>query len=99
VSHELIIRPEAEEEMRESFAWYEDRFSGLGSEFLLCIDAIFNAILRNPRQFPEVHRNVRRALSRRFPYEVFFILDDQRIIVLGVFHAKRNPKIWKERTN
>ena len=96
-SRRLIIRPEAEAEMTEAFDWYEDRSSGLGSEFLLCLDAVFNSILRTPQQFPQVHRIVRRALTRRFPYEVFFVEDGERVVVLSVFHAKRNPKRWQER--
>ena len=97
MSRRLIVRPEAEAEMAEAFDWHEDRVSGLGSEFLLCVDAVFSSILRNPQHFPRVHRVVRRALTRRFPYEVFFVEDDERIIVLSVFHAKRNPKRWHER--
>ncbi len=81
----------------DAFDWYEDRVSGLGSEFLLCVDAVFNAILRSPEQFPRVHRIVRRALTRRFPYEVFFVEDNERVVVLSVFHARRNPKHWQER--
>ena len=96
-SRRLIIRPEAEAEMTEAFDWYEDRSSGLGSEFLLCLDAVFNSILRTPQQFPQAHRIVRRALTRRFPYEVFFIEDGEHVVVLSIFHAKRNPKRWQER--
>jgi hypothetical protein len=33
----LIIRPEAEAEMAEAFDWYEERLSGLGASFLLCV--------------------------------------------------------------
>ena len=98
MSRRLIVRPEAEAEMAEAFDWYEDRVPGLGSEFLLCVDAVFSSILRNPQHFPHVHRVVRRALTRRFPYEVFFVEDDERVVVLSVFHAKRNPKRWHERT-
>ena len=65
MSRRLIVRPEAEAEMGEAFDWYEDRVPGLGSEFLLCVDAVFSAILRNPEQFPRVHRVARRALTRR----------------------------------
>jgi plasmid stabilization system protein ParE len=93
----LIVRPEAEAEMAEAFDWYEDRVPGLGSEFLLCVDAVFSAVLRSPQQYPRVHRVVRRALARRFPYEVFFVEDDERVVILSVFHAKRNPKRWQER--
>jgi len=95
MSRRLIVRPEAEAEMSNAFDWYEDRVSGLGSEFLLCVDAVFNTILRKPQQFPHIHRIVRRALVRRFPYEVFFVEDDERVVVLSVFHAKRNPKSWQ----
>ncbi len=97
MSHRLIIRPEAEAEMAEAFDWYEDRVPGLGSDFLLSVDAVIRAVLGNPEQYPQVHRNVRIALVRRFPYEVFFVADDTRIVILSVFHAKRNPKRWQER--
>ena len=97
MSRRLIVRPEAEAEMADAFDWYEGRVPGLGSEFLLCVDATFESLRRTPHQFPRVHRIVRRALTRRFPYEVFFVDDDERIVVLSVFHAKRNPKRWQER--
>lgn len=97
MSLRLIIRPEAEEEMADAFDWYEERVPGLGSDFLLCVDATLNSILRQPQQYPRVHRVVRRALTRRFPYEVFFVDDAERVVVLSVFHAKRNPKRWQAR--
>jgi hypothetical protein len=73
MSRRLIVRPEAELELRAAFNWYEDCTSGLGSDFLLCVDAVFHAIQRAPQQYPRVHSVVRRALIRRFPYEVFFL--------------------------
>lgn len=97
MKHELVIRPEAEEELAEAFVWYEEQLRGLGSEFLISVDATVHAIVRNPRQFAKIHKDVRRALLHRFPYGVFFLVDGTRIIVLAFFHAKRNPKRWQER--
>lgn len=97
MSRRLIIRPEAEAEMAEAFDWYEGRVPGLGSDFLLSVDAVIQAALRKPEHYPQVHRIIRRALVRRFPYEVFFVDDDTRIVILSVFHAKRHPKRWQER--
>jgi len=97
MSRRLIVRPEAEAEMTDAFDWYEDRVPGLGSEFLLCVDAVFSAIQRTPQHYPRVHKTARRALSRRFPYEIIFVEDNERVVVLSVFHAKRNPKLWLER--
>jgi len=99
VTFELIVSPEAEAEMGEAFDWYEEQLPGLGSDFLLNVDAALNAILRNPKQFPVAHKNLRRTLIRRFPYQIFFILEKNRIVVLAVFHAKRSPKRWQARAD
>ena len=87
MSRRLIVRPEAEAEMADAFDWYEDRVPGLGSEFLLCVDAAFNAILRSPYQYPRVHKIVRRALTRRFPFKVFFV-EDEHHDVRGIHPAE-----------
>lgn len=93
----LIIHWEAEAEIAEAFDWYEDCNPGLGSEFLLCLDAVFNSIQRAPQQHPFVYKSAQRALMRRFPYMIIFIEHWKRIVVLAVFHAKRNPQSWQER--
>ena len=93
----LIVRPEAETDITQAFDWYEARVPGLGSEFLLALDAAFNSILRNHLLYPEVYKAVRRVLTRRFPFAVFFVIEETRIVVLSVFHVKRNPQEWEKR--
>ncbi|MBA4419352.1 MAG: addiction module toxin RelE [Syntrophus sp. (in: bacteria)] len=97
MTRELIIQPDAEADISQAFDWYEAQVPGLGSEFLLVLDAAFNSILRNHLIYPEVHKIVRRALTRRFPFAVFFIVEEARVVVLSVFHVKRNPDEWKHR--
>ncbi len=93
----LIIRPEAEVEITEAHEWYQSRVEGLGSEFLSVLDAVFQSIVNNPKQYQIVYKNIRRALTKKFPYEVFYIEQTQQITVLAVFHAKRNPVNWRNR--
>ena len=94
----LIVRPEAEVDLAEAYQWYEQQVHGLGAQFLLCVDAVMASIERNPQLFTVVHRGtVRRALTRRFPYGVFFIEGERNISVIGGAHAKRNPRIWQDR--
>lgn len=83
MSLRLIVRPEAEAELTDAYDWYEDRVPGLGSEFLLCLDAVFSSIQRKPHQYPYVHKTARRALSRRFPYEIIFTEDDECVCLVG----------------
>ena len=94
----IIIRPEAEAELNEAFIWYEEKVRGLGFDFIIQVDACLNSIERTPEIYPLVHRNIRRTILRKFPYEVFYVIGNQTISVLAVFHAKRNPTHWENRT-
>ncbi len=97
MNYKLIIRPEAEAELEEAFAWYEQQVAGLGSQFLLAVDATINSLHRNPLQYPVVYKDIRRALMRRFPYQVFYVQNEMQIVIIAVFHGMRNPSIWQSR--
>ena len=47
--------------------------------------------------FPVVHKNYRRVLIKRFPYQIIYTLQESTILVLAVFHAKRDPERWVNR--
>jgi len=67
----VIFTEDAESDVVSHYGWYEDREPGLGEDFLRCIEACVLTIQRNPRLYPEVLDDFRRALVRRFPFEVF----------------------------
>ncbi len=67
---ELIIAPEAQQDVDEAYGWYEDRRPGLGEEFLGCVDACIQAICRMPDLHAKAHEEYRRAFVRRFPYAI-----------------------------
>ncbi|MFN0157681.1 MAG: type II toxin-antitoxin system RelE/ParE family toxin [Bacteroidota bacterium] len=88
---------QAEGEFRDAVVWYEHQRVGLGSEFFLCIDETVERIRRSPTSFPIVHKNIRRAVVRRFPFAVFFETEKSEVRVLAVFHSRRDPSRWRER--
>jgi len=55
--------------------------------------------LQRPESFIRMRRNplVRRVLTRRFPYRVFFIVRPDAIVVFAVVHAARHDRVWKHR--
>jgi toxin ParE1/3/4 len=97
MTYRLSIRPEAEAELADAFAWYERRVPGLGADLLAAVDAAVDSILNNPFQHPVVYRSVRRVLTRRFPYQILFVVEDDLVTVIGVFHGARDPKRWQGR--
>jgi plasmid stabilization system protein ParE len=97
MTHKVIVRPEAEREIQEAFDWYEGRSEGLGAEFLRAADACLSSVQRNPDAYPVVHGEVHRALLRRFPYALFYLVREDTIVVLACFHVKRSPADWQRR--
>jgi plasmid stabilization system protein ParE len=90
---DIVFGPEARLELEEAYKWYEDKRAGLGKELLLVVDAAIEQIRRSPEIGTIVHRNVRRILTRRFPYGIFYIVEERRIYVVAVFHGSRNPLV------
>ncbi len=59
----MIIRPEAESDIKDAYQWYEAQRKGLGESFLLCIEEALSRASRNPDIYSIVHKNVRRVLN------------------------------------
>ena len=89
----------ARTELIDAQDWYEGEAPGLGRRFREAIDAVIERMSTNPLQFPVVYKNVRRALLRRFPYSLFFVIEeDDSLLVIACFHASRDPSHWQRRT-
>lgn len=76
---------------------YDLQRAGLGMQFVSEIDRVIDLASTYPERFPIKHLEIRCAQARRFPYSVYFRSEATRIVVLSVFHARRNPTIWQER--
>ncbi len=93
----VVFRHAARREFDEAAFWYEERQSGLGLQFVSEINHAVGLASEIPERFPIMHRDVRCVRARRFPYSVFFQIESQRIVVLSVFHARRDPSVWRQR--
>ena len=95
---EVRLRPEAEQDLTDAAAWYEEQRQGLGHEFLDEVLTMLSSIAETPLMYPNVHRNTRRAVIHRFPFSVYFRVENATIVVVAIMHGSRNPRRWKNRT-
>ena len=93
---QVVFRRQARREFDQAGDWYEKERAGLGLEFLAEIQLVIDRITSHPEQFPIVHRDVRKAVARRFPYCVYFHERERNIVVLAVFHGSRNPSVVEQ---
>lgn len=95
---QLILTEKAQEDLDYAFHWYEDQESGLGKEFIRCVDAKIADLNRHPLHYPVVQsERVRRALINRFPFSVYFVNKENLITIFAILHQKRRPESWKSR--
>ncbi len=98
VAFPVIFTPRARAELIDAQDWYENEGPGLGRRFRAAAEAVVEFMGANPRQFPVVYKNIRRALFRRFPYALMFVIEaDESLTVIACFHGSRDPAHWKKR--
>ena len=93
----VVFLPEASSDIADAYAWYEERAPGLGEDFLRCVEAAVLIIQRHPHLYAVAIDDFRRALIRRFPFQVFYEPLTDAIVVYAVFHCSRNPQKWRQR--
>ena len=94
----ILFRPEARAEALEAQAWYESRLPGLGAEFGRAVDAAVATVARNPEAFAVVTGVTRRILLRRFPFSLVYRARADELLVVAVFHHRREPSRLRRRT-
>jgi len=96
--YEIIISPEAENELNISKEFYDSKQENLGKGFVKEVDNTIDRIAENPEQFLKVKlKQVRKARVNRFPFGIYFAVKDNLINILAVFHYNRNPKKLNKR--
>jgi hypothetical protein len=66
-------------------------------KFIEEVEKCLIIIENNPFQYQTIYKNIRRVLLKRFPYGIFYIIDENNIFILAITHLKRHPKNWKKR--
>lgn len=93
----IRLREEADLDMTAAASWYEQQRTGLGHEFLNEALSAFQLVAKQPLSYPVVHRDTRRALMTRFPFGIYFRVEQSQIIVVAVLHGSRHPRRWQSR--
>ena len=91
----IRFSPEALEDIRSAFDWYEQARDGLGSEFAIEVSHTIRRIQERPEAWPIVRGRIRRCRTHRFPYAVLYHPRGDEIAVVAVMHLHRHPDAWR----
>jgi plasmid stabilization system protein ParE len=95
MKYNVILSPDAKEDIRAATWWYSNIDPQLGFRFETEVDHIFYRISQTPYQFPITHQSTRKALLKRFHYAVYFNFNSKDNLVIAVVH-QRQLTPWDE---
>jgi plasmid stabilization system protein ParE len=75
-----------------AFAWYERQRRGLGFEFLDCVESSLQNIIFFPEMDQIRYSCFRGCPVRRFPFSIFYSIEENEIVVHSVFDNRQDPK-------
>ncbi|HYR30214.1 MAG TPA: type II toxin-antitoxin system RelE/ParE family toxin [Thermoanaerobaculia bacterium] len=95
---EIVLTREARKDVAHAIFGYGEISSRLSARFGEELEHVFNNISSFPDMYPLVYRNFRRALLRKFPYSVFYVVEESFVLVVAVVHQARDESAWKRRS-
>jgi toxin ParE1/3/4 len=95
----VILTPEAKADVAQAVAWYRERSIRAAELFLLAVSAAFARIEAQPtaQVVVDADTGARRALLRKFPHRVLYLIDGGQLVVFAVMHHRRDDPAWRER--
>ena len=93
----IEISEEAEIDFDKSYEYYFEGSIKVADTFFRTINYSLENIRQNPFSFPIVYKIIRKYLVKKFPFVIYYQIEDSTIKVIAIFHTSRNPEIWNER--
>lgn len=91
------FHPDALAEYEEAARCYAGCQEGLDLRFMASVEAVVRQIGAAPDRWRILERDVRRCLTKVFPYAILYTIEPDRVIIVAVMHCHREPGYWHDR--
>jgi len=91
------FHPKVSEELDAAASYYEGKRSGLGVLFIAEAKKSRDRIVELSAAAWEVRKSIRRRSIRRFPYFLYYSVEEREIFIVAVAHKRRRPDYWEKR--
>ena len=92
--YEVTYRERAAREYLNSITWYKERSLYTAENFIAAINKPLELLVANPTTFKKTYKQFYEARTRIFPFSIVYFIDEinKRIIIISIFHHRRNPR-------
>jgi plasmid stabilization system protein ParE len=94
MAYNLIVSPRAQKEIENAIDYYLLYSIDAPKNFIEALQVVYTSLEQTPLQNRIRYKNVRALKLKKFPYLVYYTINDnkQTVRLLSCFHSKRNPK-------
>ena len=96
---QVAISEDALADLNEGFWFYEAQEAGLGDYFASCLRGDIEGLKITGGIHRVTYRDYHRALSRVFPYAIYYTFENNRATVWAVVDCRRDPEWIKSHLN
>lgn len=93
----FIILPSAKADLKAAAHFYDTQTPKMGKAFLADFDGVIARVVALPRSAPVLYKSARKARLNNFKFNIYYLLDEERVVVFAVLHWRRHPDSWKKR--
>ena len=93
----IIFLPPSDQELLEAIEFYELQLPGLGHAFTEEFFETLEFIREFPNGWQKVSRHTHKCPLRRFPYLIFYAVEETQIVITAVAHQHRRPSSCLDR--
>jgi plasmid stabilization system protein ParE len=79
-----VVRPKAEANLYAAVSWYQEEEPGstLWLDLIDEFESVLARVSEHPESAPVYEGTIRRALLRRFPYAIYYVIEGEEVVVI-----------------
>jgi plasmid stabilization system protein ParE len=83
----------AQQDYEEAVLWYAERSVTAAENFVVAIDNTLQTICAHPTRWRNEYKNFYELGVKKYPYTIIYAIEDtDLVVVISIYHQKRNPK-------
>jgi len=89
--------PIVKSELEDAIEYYDLQVQGLGNKYKNEAKSTIKRIAIFPTAWMEVKPEIRRCIMHKFPYNIYYSIQNNIILILAIAHQHRKPDYWIDR--
>jgi ParE toxin of type II toxin-antitoxin system, parDE len=97
IRYKELISEEAKQDIAAAMSYYGYKSKGLDLKFFVEFPKSVIRILEHSFSFRQIFKQFRQTSVRKFPYIIFYEIENDKVIIYAVFNTWQNPKKLTQR--